>query len=199
MAFLHHTVVKSQSSLQTGAEHEISIWRKGQSNYHSAVLPERGQKTQKSGGEQTNKIPENSSNMKNPGEQNHQRQAEDHMVLRPATTQDNQHSIVWETEQQAQHSSCPRAGCAPSPFGASSASHTEAHKGSLFSCSLKQAVSHCWPTVHQEVMKKALTDFAGWILPPGAAAQQLSPPENHLAGTEGLSSSQKALFPSPQL
>lgn len=89
MALLHHTVVKSQSSLQTGAEHEISIWREGQSNYHSAVLPERMQKTRKSGGEQTNKTPENSSNMKNPGEQNNQRQAEEPMVLRPATSQDN--------------------------------------------------------------------------------------------------------------
>lgn len=143
MAFLHHTVVKSQSSLQTGAEHEISIWREGQSNYHSAVLPERMQKTRKSGGEQTNKTPENSINMKNSGEQNHQRQAEEPMVLRPATSQDNQHSVVWETEQQAQHSSCPWVGCAPSPYGASSASHAEARKGPLFGCSLRQAISHC--------------------------------------------------------
>lgn len=53
-------------------------------------------------------------------------------------------------------------GHAPSPFGASSASHAEAHKGSLFSCSLGQALSYCWSTVHREVIQKALTAFTLW-------------------------------------
>lgn len=96
VAFLRRTAVKSQSSLQTGAEHEIAIWREGQSSDHSAVLPERRQKTRKRGGEQTSKTPENSSNVKNSGEQNNQGQAEDPTVLTPAGAQDNRHTNFLE-------------------------------------------------------------------------------------------------------
>lgn len=78
----------------------------------------------------------------------------------------------WKMEQQVQHSSCPCMGHAPSPFGASSATHAEAPKGSLFSCSLGQALPYCWPTAHREVTKKALVAFAGWTFTTRASAQQ---------------------------
>lgn len=44
LAFLCHTAVKSQSSLQTGAEHEVAIWRKGEPSNPSAVLSGRRRK-----------------------------------------------------------------------------------------------------------------------------------------------------------
>lgn len=44
VAFLHRAAVKSQSSLQTGAEHENAVRREGQTRDGSAVLPERRQK-----------------------------------------------------------------------------------------------------------------------------------------------------------
>lgn len=53
--------------------------------------------------------------------------------------------------RKGQHTSCARIRHGPFPLGASSALHTEAHKGSLFSCSAGQALPCCWPTVHWEV------------------------------------------------